>query len=73
MRVRFVDQFDYRPSGDPRVIVVYRPDGGVEKDGVYTVKRECGCEAISSGRAVLVRAPRGAGVSRREPGSRGEG
>jgi hypothetical protein len=59
MRVRFVDQFDYRPSGDPRVTLRFRADGGAEKDGVYTVKRECGLAAVAAKKAVIVRAPRG--------------
>ena len=59
MRVQFVEQYDYRPSGDPRVIVRYRADGGPAKDGVYTVKRECGGAAVAAKKAKVVRAPRG--------------
>lgn len=59
MRVQFVEQYDYKPSGDPRVIVRYRVDGGPAKDGIYTVKRECGVAAVGSKKAKVVRAPRG--------------
>lgn len=51
MRVKFSEVFDYVPSGDRRVVIRHRPDGGVEKDGVYTVKRECGEAAVAAGKA----------------------
>lgn len=59
MRVQFVEQYDYRPSGDPRITVRYLSGGGPAKDGVYTVKRECGRNAVTAGKAKVVRAPRG--------------
>lgn len=58
MRVKFTETFDYRPSGAPQVTLRYRPDGGPAMDGVYTVKRACGSEAVKSGSAKVVRAPR---------------
>lgn len=36
MRVRFTDDFDYMPSGSPRVLIAYR------KGMDLTVKREAG-------------------------------
>lgn len=54
MRVRFTDVFDFTPVEDRRVTVVFRPDGGPLKDGVYTVTRACGREAVKAGKAVAV-------------------
>lgn len=58
MRVQFTETFDYRPSGAPQVTLRYRADGGPAKDGIYTVKRECGAAAVKSGSGKVVRAPR---------------
>ena len=58
MRVQFTETFDYHPSGAPQVTLRYRADGGPAKDGVYTVKRECGTTAISAKKAKVVRVSR---------------
>ena len=52
MRVRFTDIYDYTPSEDARVQIAFRPDGGPNGDGVYTVRRECGEAAVAAGKAV---------------------
>ena len=49
MRVRFTESFDYIPSEEPRVLIAYRAAGGANKDGIYTVKRECGEAAVQAG------------------------
>lgn len=54
MRVRFTEPFDYVPTEDPRILVAFSPTGGAEKDGAYTVRRECGEAAIAAGKAVEV-------------------
>lgn len=51
MRVRFTEPFDYVPTEDPRILVAFSPKGGAGKDGVYTVRRECGEAAIAAGKA----------------------
>lgn len=51
MKVRFLQSFDYVPSLERRVVIVFKPDGGPNNDGVYTVKRECGLTAIALGKA----------------------
>lgn len=51
MRVRFTHAFDYTPQEEQRVQLAYRPDGGPNKDGAYTVRRECGEAAIAAGAA----------------------
>jgi len=66
MRVRFLDEYDYTPSEEPRVLIAFSPTGGPEKDGVYTVRRECGTAAVKAGKAEEVTEPLPAG----EPGSR---
>ncbi len=57
MRVKFNRDFDYVPSGEPRVTLAYTTDGGPNGDGEYTVKRECGEEAVAAGAAEEVPAP----------------
>lgn len=57
MRVRFTAPFDYTPSEEPRVLIAYSPSGGADKDGEYTVRRECGEAAVAQGKAVEVKAP----------------
>lgn len=57
MRVKFSENYDYVPSEEPRVLLAYRADGGANKDGVYTVKRECGEAAVKAGKAVEVADP----------------
>jgi len=54
MKVSFVAPFDYVPSLERRVTIVYKPNGGEAARGIYTVKRECGEEAIAAGKAILV-------------------
>jgi hypothetical protein len=51
MRVRFTHPYDYTPSEDARVLIAFSPTGGPEKDGVYTVRRECGEAAVKAGKA----------------------
>lgn len=51
MRVRFTHPYDYTPSEDARVLIAFSPAGGPEKDGVYTVRRECGEAAVKAGKA----------------------
>lgn len=48
MRVRFIQDYDYKPV--PQVTVAYR--AGMVK----TVKRECGRRAIDAGKAVELKA-----------------
>lgn len=52
-RVRFTDDFDYRPIS--RVTIAYR------KGTEMTVKRECADKAIKSGKAVAISNRRKAG------------
>lgn len=52
MRVRFTDDYDYVPSGHPRVLIAYR------KGMDLTVKREAGEAAVAAGKAVEIKAPR---------------
>lgn len=54
MRVRFTEPYDYTPSEEPRVLIAFSPKGGPEKDGVYTVRRECGEAAVKASKAVEV-------------------
>jgi len=54
MRVRFTEAFDYTPSEEPRVLIAFSPNGGSEKDGAYTVRRECGEAAVKAGKAVEI-------------------
>jgi len=55
MKVRFIAEFSWRPAGDKRnYVIVYRPDRGLDGRGLYTVKRECGADAIAAGKAVAV-------------------
>ncbi len=54
MKVRFTDVFSYVPTLEPRVSIKFKPTGGPKRDGVYTVKRECGERAVASGKAVAV-------------------
>lgn len=54
MKVKFNRAYDYTPTLDPRVLIVFKADGGPDKDGVYTVKRECGLAAIAAGAAAAV-------------------
>lgn len=56
MRVKFSENYDYVPSEEPRVLIAYLAGGGANKDGVYTVKRECGEAAVKAGKAVEVAA-----------------
>lgn len=51
MRVRFTHPYDYTPSEEARVQIAFSPLGGPEKDGVYTVRRECGLAAVKAGKA----------------------
>ncbi|HAD84253.1 MAG TPA: hypothetical protein DCG71_05355 [Brevundimonas sp.] len=51
MRVRFTEPYDYTPSAEARVLIAFSPTGGANKDGVYTVRRECGEAAILAGKA----------------------
>ena len=66
MRVRFTEPYDYTPSEEPRVLIAFSPNGGAEKDGAYTVRRECGEAAIRAGKAEEVAEPLPEG----EPGLR---
>lgn len=54
MRVRFTEPYNYTPSEEPRVLIAFSQTGGPEKDGVYTVRRECGEAAVKAGKAVEV-------------------
>lgn len=54
MRVRFTEPYDYTPSEEPRVLIAFSPNGGAEKDGAYTVRRECGEAAVKAGKAVEI-------------------
>lgn len=54
MRVRFTEPYDYTPSEEPRVLIAFSPNGGAEKDGVYSVRRECGEAAVKAGKAVEI-------------------
>lgn len=65
MRVRFTHPYDYTPSEEARVLIAFSPTGGPEKDGVYTVRRECGEAAVKAGKAEEVRAA----AAPDEPGS----
>lgn len=49
MRVRFLEEYDYTPSEEPRVLMAYSPTGGANKDGEYTVRQECGEAAVAQG------------------------
>lgn len=49
MRVRFLADYDYAPSGEPRVTVAFKK--GMEA----TVKRECGVAAVKARKAVRVK------------------
>lgn len=51
MRVRFSHDFDYTPSGEPRVTIAYL--AGMEE----TVKREAGEAAVAAGKAVEIAHP----------------
>lgn len=57
MWVKFTQVHDYTPSRNARVTLRYRPDGGDGRDGVYSVKAECGRAAIKVGRARAVTPP----------------
>lgn len=57
MWVKFTEVHDYTPSRNDRVTLCYRPDGGEARDGVYSVKAECGRAAIKAQRAVSVATP----------------
>lgn len=57
MRFQFTDHFDYTPSGEPRIQIAYRPDGGAEGDGIYTVKREAGEAAQAAGKGSEIDIP----------------
>lgn len=48
-RISFLRDFDYRPSGAPRVVVAYAAGKS------YVVKRECADLALAKGAAVLDR------------------
>lgn len=65
MRVKFTEPYDYTPSEDRRVQVAFKPTGGPNGDGVYTVRRECGEAAIAAGQAEEV----SAAMKGDEPGS----
>ena len=54
MRVRFTEPYDYTPGEEPRVLIAFSPNGGAEKDGAYTVRRECGEAAVKAGKAVEI-------------------
>lgn len=54
MRVRFNEPYDYTPSEEPRVLIAFSPVGGPNRDGVYTVRRECGEAAVKAVKAVEV-------------------
>lgn len=57
MRVKFTEDFSYRPSGERRVTVLYCKDGGPNGDGDYGhVKREAGEAAIAAGAAHEIKA-----------------
>lgn len=58
-RVRFIDDFDYKPT--PMSTIAYK--AGME----MTVKRECADEAIANGKAVEIDPPRKAEKSAIEP------
>lgn len=49
-RVRFIDDFDYKPT--PMSTIAYKADMDL------TVKRECADEAIAKGKAVEIDPPR---------------
>lgn len=51
MKVQFKADHDYTPSGDPRVQIAFKADGGPHGDGTYVVKRECGEAAVAAGKA----------------------
>lgn len=67
MRVRFREPYDYTPSEEPRVLIAFSPTGGADKNGTYTVRRECGEAAVKAGKAVEVELV--AIVAADEPGS----
>jgi hypothetical protein len=48
-RVRFIEDFDYRPT--PRVVIAYK--AGME----LTVKRDCCTQASAKGKAIELPAP----------------
>lgn len=47
-KVRFVQDFDYRPSEAPGAVLAY------QAGKTYTVKRECADQAVAAGAAQLV-------------------
>lgn len=51
---QLTEPYDYTPSEEPRVLIAFSPVGGPSKDGVYTVRRECGEGAVKAGKAVEV-------------------
>lgn len=51
MKVQFTEDYDYTPSGERRIQIAFKSDGGPHGDGRYTVKRECGEAAIADGKA----------------------
>lgn len=65
MRVKFTKPYRFTPAEDRRVIIKYRPDGGPDEDGVYTVRRSCGEAAVGAGKAVEV-------IRKTEAGDTGE-
>jgi hypothetical protein len=55
MKVRFIAEFDWKPANDKRnYVIVFKPNGGDDGRGLYTVKRECGQIAIALGKARAV-------------------
>lgn len=58
-QVIFKKEFDYRPSGDWRSIVEYKPS-----EEPQTVKRECAEQAIKAG-AATEHFPKGEGDAKR--------
>lgn len=55
MKVKFVSPFDWKPEGDRRNYhIAFKPNGGPNGDGIYTVKRECGGQAIAEGKALAI-------------------
>jgi hypothetical protein len=52
MRIKVLKAFDYTPSAERRVTIAFTPDGPTQ--GLFTVTREAGEQAIAAGCAELV-------------------
>lgn len=50
MKVRFIADFDYTPSGRRQVTIAYKAS-----PATLTVKRECGEQAIAAGKAIEIK------------------